>query len=240
MNTPTLGFVVFSLAPIAFAQSASLADQPVPAPHPAITEILFHVPVGGEGDASLDGKRDAVGDEFIEIANLHDQPIDLAGYSLSDRGEQFKFTFPKLTLAPGEVVVLFNGYDTTIPGAVGGMKAPPASTNSNFHNAWVFTLGNSKRTIALNNQSDRVVLSSPDGLPIDIVSWGARDNRDYVSHPRMASVNASPKCSVQRVLDSGKLLPHLDIDGAPFSPGWIPQSVTVEKNNKQTKKKKST
>lgn len=211
------------------------AAQTVPFPHPAITEVLFDVPTGGEGDASLDGKRDAVGDEFIEIANLHDKPINIAGYTLSDRGGQIKFTFPALTLAPGEIALLFNGNNTTIPGPVGGMTSPPVRKNANFHNAWVFTLGNAKRTIALNNQGDRVVLSAPDGSPVDIITWGKTEMIDYISQPRTASVKPSPGCSVQRVLETGELLPHLQIDGALFSPGWIPERVTV--TTKQNTKK---
>ncbi len=236
--TVTVGLLALSMSTSALAQdSAPSAAQSVPFPHPAITEVLFHVPKNSEGDPSLDGKRIAVGDEFIEIANLHDKSISLAGYTLSDRTEQIKFTFPALTLAPGEIALLFNGYKTTIPGPVGTQDSPPAARNNNFHDAWVFSLNNTKRTIALNNQSDRVVLSRPDGLPVDIISWGKTDMRDYLSNPRMASVKASPRCSVQRVGGTGELLPHLQIDGAWFSPGWIPQSVTVEKPAKKGKSK---
>lgn len=227
MRTMLLAVGLTFAAPLALAQDEGAADAAVPFPHPSITEVLFHVPPDSEGDASLDGKRDAVGDEFIEIANLHDEPIEIGGYTLTDRGEQVSFTFPALKLAPGEIAVVFNGYETEIPGPHGGATNAPKERNANFNNAWVFTMGNSKRTIALNNQNDRVVLSSPDGLPVDIIMWGAADMRDYTSSPRIAFVKPSPGCSVQRVRESGALLPHRDIDGAWFSPGWIPDRVTV-------------
>jgi len=209
----------------ALAQPA--APPAVPFPHPAITEVFFHVPRDSEGDPSLDGVRDPVGDEFVEIANLHDRPIDITGYTLADRGGQITFTFPRLTLEPGEVVVLFNGRNTTIKGPVGSAAEAPTARNPNFNRAWVFTLGNTQRNRALNNQKDRVVLSDPAGAPVDMVVWGETDMRDYISQPRIAYVKPSPGCSVQRVRDTGELLLHTEIDGALFSPGWIPDRVTV-------------
>ncbi len=56
----------------------------LPFPHPLITEILYAVPSGQRGDANGDGTRDAVGDEFIELVNPHDKPIQLKGYTLLD------------------------------------------------------------------------------------------------------------------------------------------------------------
>ncbi len=214
-------------SPVALAQDENAANGPVPFPHPCITEVLFHVPQDSEGDPSLDGVREAVGDEFIEIANLHDKAIDIGGYTLTDRGTQLSFTFPVMKLEPGEIAVVFNGRETEIRGPVGGATTVPSERNKNFNNAWVFNLGNTSRMKALNNQNDMVMLSSPDGLPVDIIMWGASDMRDWTSNPRIAYVKPSPKCGVQRVRDSGMLLLHRDIDGAWFSPGWIPDRVTV-------------
>lgn len=68
-----------------FMASAGPDAKPiVPAPHPLITEILFAVPPGTKGDANADGKRDAVGDEFIELTNPHTKSIQLKGYTLVD------------------------------------------------------------------------------------------------------------------------------------------------------------
>jgi hypothetical protein len=57
-----------------------------PPKHPTITEVLYAVPTS-EGDASGDGTRDAVGDEFVELVNATDAPIQLKGYRLSDRND---------------------------------------------------------------------------------------------------------------------------------------------------------
>lgn len=60
-------------------------DAVVSFPHPLITEVLFAVPTGDrDGDADLSGARSATGDEFIELMNPHDKPINLKGYRLVD------------------------------------------------------------------------------------------------------------------------------------------------------------
>lgn len=83
--------VLMVMAGTAFGQGAaapvaSPATNPhsVPFPHPLITEVLFNVPSGARGDANGDGTRDAVGDEFVELINPHDKPIQLQGYVLTD------------------------------------------------------------------------------------------------------------------------------------------------------------
>jgi hypothetical protein len=55
-----------------------------PAAHPTITEVLYAVPGGRDGDANRDGRRASGGDEFVEIANLTDKAINLKGYRLVD------------------------------------------------------------------------------------------------------------------------------------------------------------
>ena len=77
----TLTVVVGSLCAVAHAA----AKNPIPYPHPQITEALFNVPTGAKGDANGDGERDAAGDEFIEIANPHNKPINLRGYTITNR-----------------------------------------------------------------------------------------------------------------------------------------------------------
>jgi hypothetical protein len=68
------------------AKALAVDGEPraVPFPHPMITEILYAVPTGVRGDANADGERQTSGDEFIEIINPHDKPINLKGYRLRD------------------------------------------------------------------------------------------------------------------------------------------------------------
>ena len=72
------------LFPLALAGHVLGQSALVPAPHPLITEVLAAVPSGPRGDANGDGTRDAIGDEFIELVNPHDKPIQLKGYMLVD------------------------------------------------------------------------------------------------------------------------------------------------------------
>ncbi|MCZ7631962.1 MAG: lamin tail domain-containing protein [Phycisphaerales bacterium] len=72
------------------AQAQQPQQQPARTPagaplHPIITEVLYAVPRGPEGDANRDGLRDALGDEFVELYNPHDKPIRLDGYTINDR-----------------------------------------------------------------------------------------------------------------------------------------------------------
>lgn len=74
--------ITFSSILTTFAPFAAPPDTLVPYPNPLITEIHFNV--RGDGDATQDGQRDAVGDEFIELINPHDKPIRLRGFTLVD------------------------------------------------------------------------------------------------------------------------------------------------------------
>jgi hypothetical protein len=198
--------------------------------HPVITEVLFNVPKGEAGDANADGLRHATGDEFVEIANPTDRPLRLTGYTLTNRlttGDPdtkrgVRFTFPDLTLPPGSVAVVFNGCESEIPGPVGTSDAPPAAPNPRFAGALVLSMGNGSRNRALANGGDFVLLSAPDGAPIDAVWWGACDPMPPERTLRVAEAARSPKGSVQRGPHANELTPHPDLDGAPSSPGELP------------------
>ena len=72
------------LLPCILANTGNGQVTAIPGPHPLITEVLAAVPSGPRGDANGDGLRDAIGDEFIEVVNPHDKPIQLRGYMLVD------------------------------------------------------------------------------------------------------------------------------------------------------------
>lgn len=153
----------------------------VPFPHPIITEVLFAVPSGAAGDANKDGVRDAAGDEFIELINPHDQPIQLFGYTLTDSQEpskgQMKFAFPALELAPGAVVVVFNGFGAKIADPVGDNRTPPRSVSDAFGGAWVFSMRCASNKTALGNAGDHVMLAAPDGTRVQRVWWSEEPAR---------------------------------------------------------------
>ena len=210
------------------------ADTPIPFPHPQITEVLFNVPTGDAADANRDGTRDAAGDEFVEIANPHDKPINLKGYVLTNRRASVagdtstgvRFAFPDVVLPAHAVCVVFNGYDSTIPPPVGDQSGLPAEGreggNSQFNGVLVFSMKVKSKGVAFANNGDWLLLSAPDGTGIDCVSWGEPDPPPPTHALRLQSVNANPKGSVQRLEADAPLEAHREINDQPFSPGIIP------------------
>lgn len=153
---------------------------------PTITEILYAVPRDAAdssvGDANLDGSRDATGDEFIELTNATDRPIELGGWRLTDLhpdpdgGEpSFSFTFPPMRLPPGKTVVVFNGREQAFEGPHGNAGSAPRAVDTRFDGAAVFTAGNSSARRGLSNSGDGVALLDPRGRAHAWVTWGECD-----------------------------------------------------------------
>lgn len=216
-----IGALVVCAAPIV------MAARTIPPPHPVITEVLFNVPLGPEGDANKDGVRDAAGDEFVEMMNPHGAPIALGGYTLTNRlttgdpkvNRGVRFRFPEFELEPGGVVVVFNGHGASIPGPVGNERGAPSGPNERFAGAWVFSMEKPSGNRAMANTADFILLSAPDGAPVDAVEWNGPRPGVPRGTRRVAEVRADPKGSVQRRGADGEMLPHLEIDGRVFSPG---------------------
>jgi hypothetical protein len=85
-----------------------------------INEVLADPPGGAAGDANGDGTRDFSEDEFIEIFNNSDSPLDLEGFSLLvDTNEKYEFP-ANTTVAPQASVVVFGGGSpaASLPGVV--------------------------------------------------------------------------------------------------------------------------
>lgn len=213
----------------AAAQGGAPSAQPqsIPFPHPVISEILAFVPNTNDVDPSRDNVRDPVGDEFIELVNPHTRPIDLTGYVLADalaigrpddeRG--VRFVFPKFTLGPGEVVVVFNGYNTGIAGAHGTPNNAPTSKNDKFENAWVFTMNNSMRFRSLNNSDEMVVLLDASGKAIDAVSWGEPSAAAPEGCLRVQTVKRTLGGSYVRTGADGVMEHHTKVGTTAYSPG---------------------
>lgn len=217
----------------ACAPAMARADAPGPIgfPHPQIVEVLFNVPIGPGGDANKDGTRDAAGDEFVEIANPHDKPINLKGYVLTNRRASVagdttagvRFVFPDMELAPHAMCVVFNGYQSTLPPPVGSAEKGPEGGNTRFNGVAILSMNVQSKGVALANPGDWLLLSAPDGTAIDCVAWGTPTPPPPTKAMRLQAVDADPKGSVQRLTPDGPLEAHQDIDGQPFSPGTIPR-----------------
>jgi len=204
-------------------------QSPVPAvafPHPMISEVLFAVPTGNEGDANKDGKRQVSGDEFIELVNPHDRAIELRGYTLTDGSanvkSQLRFTFPAMILPAHAVVVVFNGHDSKISGPIGDAKAAPVGVNDNFHKAAVFSMRELSSRVSFSNAGDAACLKAPDGKPVQRVRWGKADEKAGGTGFMLDELApVTTKGSVQRdgVGKEGTWKVHTELDATPFSPG---------------------
>lgn len=232
----------------------------VPFPHPLISEVLYNVPGGVEGDADGDGVRSATGDEFVELVNPHDKPISLKGYTLTDgknvKGQpgaggggtkppakpdsppkpevlpeddsRVRFVFPDVTLEPGQVVVIFNGYT----GEAAPKKSPAETPKETEKPRQPGAKPEPKRLsmeitsqyAAFANGGDCVLLSDAEGKPVQCITWGSQpkppdDYAQLIEHvPEMKG-----RGSVTRVGLAKGLVVHReqtgDMKGLPFSPG---------------------
>lgn len=210
---------------------------PLPFPHPIITEVLYAVPAGDSGDANKDGNRHSAGDEFIELYNPHDKPIQLLGYTINDRNPpkkgQLRFTFPALELPPHKTVVVFNGNEQTWThaGAVGDSSKAPRTTSAIFFNAYVFTMRSPSARTSWSNTGDYALLSDPTGNPLECVTWGTYKEPTPTA-TLVEQVPLTSKGSVQRMSTTGPFVSHTDVPapskpggprtmGVPCSPGWF-------------------
>jgi hypothetical protein len=221
------------MQPAAQPVTPTKPDEPKQTLHPTITEVLYAVPK--EGDPDQDGKRSATGDEFVELVNPHDKPISLKGYSLRDAKKgppdksgksadkpvenSFRFTFPDLTLQPGEVVVVFNGYESSPAGPV-GTKDKAAAKNPKFHDAYVFSVKPTSQYVALSNNGDSITLSDPEGKALECVYWGDKQQPEAALVTKKAPESRG---SVQRTDLKGDFVRHQELAGSAgdvtFSPG---------------------
>jgi hypothetical protein len=195
-------------------------------PHPLITEVLFAVPTGLEGDANKDGKRQVSGDEFVELVNPHDRTINLSGYTITDGSSsvktQLRFTFPSILVPPRGVVVLFNGHDSKIPGPIGTLKSAPPAPNDHFGNALVFAVHPTSSRVSFSNAGDAACLLAPDRKCLQRVRWGKADEKaGGTGFVLDEIVPTTSKASAQRdgVGKDAQWKVHTDVDATPFSPG---------------------
>jgi len=227
--------------PEATAPSTPVAEPapklPVPWPHPLITEVLYAVPTRG-GDANGDGERQTTGDEFVELINPHDRPIRIGGYTLHDSAKpgkgQFRVTLPALELKPGQVLVIFNGYEAPVPGEsdglVGDPATPPRKQHPAFGNAWVVNARATSTRAGFSNAGDSLTLLDPRDRPVQCIVWGEAETPKGID-AATCLIERAPEtsdASVQRRGLDGGFVEHppyrpeglgTETPLIPFSPG---------------------
>ncbi len=131
-----------------------------------ISEVHPNPAWGDEGDTNGDGVRHTYQDEFIEVVNLGEQPIDISGYFLGDDDASVDrlFQFPDNTVLDTQaVVVLFGGGEVSV-------------SNRIF-------VDDGRIGDGLSNWSDTVQLLAPDSSTV-VASMGYERSTRGVSYAR--------------------------------------------------------
>jgi hypothetical protein len=148
-----------------------------------------------EGDANGDGVRSYKEDEFVELVNAGEQPVDISGFTLSD-GLRVRFTFPEGTvLNPGKGVVVFGGGD---PSQIMIETSAPIFVASGG--------------LALTNTGDTVVVADARGNELDSMTYGDGECEDRAL---TRAVDGDPEASFVPHTNT-RFSPGLEQDGSPF------------------------
>jgi len=127
-----------------------------------IVEVLADPPSGLDGDINGDGVRDSRQDEFVEIRNMGQGPVNLSGWRLSDDDVALEamFQFDEgVQISAGERIVVFGGGVNV--SVLGQVYIDDGS------------IGN-----GLTNGGDTLVLINALGDTIDIVSFGSEGGKN--------------------------------------------------------------
>jgi lamin tail-like protein/IPT/TIG domain-containing protein len=170
-----------------------------------INEYLADPPDGLAGDANGDGVRDSADDEFVEIMNRTDAPVDIGSFTISDADAQ-RFVFPPGTLIPaGEVAVVFGG------------GHPQGDFGNAGANGLVFTAGG----LSLNNTGDTITLKNSAAAAIESVTFGSSEggaNQSLNRNPDGGGITFVPHSTIPG--SGGRLFsPGAQVNGTPFTSG---------------------
>jgi len=168
-----------------------------------INEYLADPPDGLAGDANGDGVRDSADDEFVEIMNRTDAPVDIGSFTISDADAQ-RFSFPPGTIIPaGEVAVVFGG------------GHPQGGFGNAGANGLVFTAGG----LSLNNTGDTITLKNSSAASIESVTFGSIEggaNQSLNRNPDGGGIRFAPHSTIPG--SAGRLFsPGAQVNGNPFT-----------------------
>lgn len=174
-----------------------------------INEVLADVPPDNvatpavEGDANRDGLRDATDDEFIELFNTSNQPLDISGIVIADATSN-RYTFPANTvLQGGRAVVIFGG------------GSPPVNDPA-FGGSMILTA----TSLSLNDTGDTVFVKLPLTGTEVVIATVAYGTGSPLPAPANQSLTRSPDAEINQ--SGGNFIAHLiapDAAGRVYSPG---------------------
>jgi uncharacterized repeat protein (TIGR01451 family) len=193
----------------------------VTAPTMVVNEVLADPPTGTDGDANHDGTRDAADDEFVELVNSTNSPMNISGWTVrthatSSATETVRHTFAANTNFPaGEAMVVFGG----------GTFSP---SNPLFGCAQVVKA--SSGGLSLTNGGLTILVRDGSGNLVTQFSYGGTTG---LNGGNAQSLTRSPDITGSFVLHTTipgarKFSSGLKVDGTPFGncPGH-PATVTI-------------
>lgn len=164
------------------------------------------------GDANGDGITDSDNDEFIEIYNNEEKPINLTNYTISDE-TSIRHTFPENTIIPSQssVVVFDNG-----------------DVSGNFGGSLTFICGE----LSANNSDESFTLKNPSGVVVDSVHYGSEggDSQSIARNPDITGTFT--KHSDIPTANGALQSPGTKLDGTPF--GGAPDHGATRTANSDT------
>ena len=184
-------------------------DTPEPTAGLLINEFLADPAGDLGGDANGDGVRDGAADEFVEIVNTTDVPVDISGWTLSD-AVGVRHTFPAGTVVEAQCgAVVFGG--GTPNGAFGFTVVQTASGGF----------------LGLNNGGDTVTLADNSGTVVAEETYGSEggNNQSLTRDPDFTG-SFVPHSTA---MGSGGALfsPGTKVDGTAFTGCSAPPPPTV-------------
>ena len=172
----------------------SAAEQQV-----AVTEFLAN-PTGKATDGHYnplhretpsDSNRISVEDEFVEIANLGQAEVDLAGWSLSDAVALRSNFYEGDVLAKRGAVIVYGGRSSGSEPVLGdGVLALPATEGTSG--------------LGLNNSGDTITLRNADGHVIDRIQFGKPTGKGSMTrHPGLNGAFADHSTVADALVSAG-------------------------------------
>ena len=172
----------------------SAAEQQV-----AVTEFLAN-PTGKATDGHYnplhretpsDSNRISVEDEFVEIANLGQTEVDLAGWSLSDAVALRSNFYEGDVLAKRGAVIVYGGRSSGSEPMLGdGVLALPATEGTSG--------------LGLNNSGDTITLRNADGHVIDRIQFGKPTGKGSMTrHPGLNGAFADHSTVADALVSAG-------------------------------------
>ncbi|HET6610965.1 MAG TPA: lamin tail domain-containing protein [Kofleriaceae bacterium] len=158
----------------------------------------------GSFDSNGDGKANARGDEFIELVNVGDGPVDLTGVVIEDR-VRVRFAFPDgASLDAGQVAVVF------------GSGAPVLAGVETF----------SSNGLYLNNRGDDLTVRRADGEVLAVMSYGCCEGRHNQSLNREVDADPDSPFVLHTTLSDLVASPGTKADGSAFPGAEEPPEVS--------------